>query len=81
MPILDLSNEQVIELVKQLPRTQKEEVLKILLTQPWDSWEKLTHDSTDKARYATAKRGRDWDLMTEDEREIFIDEVLHEDQL
>lgn len=80
MPILDLSNEQVIELVKQLPRTQKEELLKILLTQPWDSWEELTHDSTDKARYTAAKRGRDWDLMTEDEREIFIDEILHEDQ-
>jgi hypothetical protein len=81
MPILSLSNDQVIELVKQLPRTQQEELLKILLTQPWYSWKKLTHDSTDKARFAATKRGRNWDLMTEDEPEMFIDEILHEDKL
>lgn len=37
MPILSLSNDQVIELIKQLPRTQQEELLIFLLTQPWYS--------------------------------------------
>ncbi|WP_199330529.1 hypothetical protein [Microcoleus sp. FACHB-68] len=49
-----------------------------MLTQPWIFWANLTQDALEKARQATAKRGRDWDAMTEDEREEFIDELLHE---
>jgi hypothetical protein len=40
----------------------------------------LAQDAPEKARRAAAKRGRDWDAMTEDEREEFIDEVLHEEE-
>ena len=47
--------------------------------QPWESWANSTHDGPEKARQATAQRGKDWDRMTEDEREEFIDELLHED--
>jgi hypothetical protein len=31
-------------------------------------------------RAAAAQRGRDRDAMTEDEREAFIDDVVHEDR-
>jgi len=29
---------------------------------------------------AAGQRGRDWDAMTEDEREAFLDDVVHEDR-
>jgi hypothetical protein len=79
MPTLTLTDEQVIELAQKLPDRKKHELLKLLLMQPWESWAKLTHDGPEKARQAAAQRGKDWDGMTEDEREEFIDELLHED--
>lgn len=79
MPILALSDDQVIELVKELSEHKKQELLKLLLLQPWESWTKLTHDGPEKARQAAQLRGKNWDAMTEDEREEFIDELLHED--
>ncbi len=32
----------------------------------------------EQAKIVAAERGYDWDTMTEDEREEFIDEIVHE---
>jgi hypothetical protein len=79
MPILTLSNEQVIELVKQLPVGQQLEVFRFLLLQQWGKWESLSRYGADKARLVAQERGFNWDTMTEEEREAFIDDVVHED--
>jgi hypothetical protein len=78
MPTLILTNEQVVELVKQLPIEQQAEIFRFLLLQHWGSWESLSRYGADKVRLAARERGYDWDAMTEDEREAFIDEVVHE---
>jgi len=39
----------------------------------------LSHYGVDRARLVAQERHQDWDAMTEDEREAFIDEVVHED--
>ncbi|MBE5228886.1 MAG: hypothetical protein INR81_07090 [Microcystis aeruginosa PMC 728.11] len=78
MPKLTLSNEQAIELVKQLPEDQKREVYKILILSQWNRWESLSNYAIDKARIVAKERGYDWDTMTEEEREEFIDEIVHE---
>jgi len=79
MPILNLSNEQVIELIEQLPVGQQVEVFRFLLLQQWEKWESLSHYGADKARLVAQERGFDWDAMTEEEREALIDDVVHED--
>ncbi len=79
MPILTLSNEQVVELVKQLPVEQQMELFRLLLLQQWGEWESLSRYGSDKARLVAQERGYDWDAMTEEEREAFIDNVVHED--
>ncbi|NJL57898.1 hypothetical protein HC928_24290 [bacterium] len=79
MPILTLTNEQVIELVKQLPNEQQTEVFRFLLLQQWRQWASLSSYGADRARLVAWERGQDWDIMSEDEREAFIDEILHED--
>ncbi|MGA7953654.1 MAG: hypothetical protein WCA07_09050 [Gloeobacterales cyanobacterium] len=78
MPILNLSNEQVVELVKQLPVEHQVEIFKFLLFQQWGKWESLSRYGTEKARLVAQERGFDWDAMTEDEREAFINDVVHE---
>ena len=78
MPNLTLSNEQVIELVKQLPEDQKQEVYKILILSQSHRWESLSNYAIDKARIVAKERGYDWDTMTEEEKEEFIDNIVHE---
>jgi hypothetical protein len=68
MTILTLSNEQVIELVKQLPVEQQVEVFKFLLLQQWQKWESPSHYGSDKVRLVAQERGYSWDAVSEDER-------------
>ena len=37
MPSLKLSNEQILELVKQLPQEQKTEIFRFLLSSQWQN--------------------------------------------
>ena len=78
MATLTLTSEQVVELVKQLSREQQTEVFRFLLLQQWNQWEALSQYGADRARIVAHERGRDWDTMTEDEIEVFIDELVHE---
>lgn len=73
------TNKQVVELVKQLPPEQQIEIFRFLLLQQWGQWESLSRYGVDRVRLVAQERGQDWDVMTENEREAFIDEVVHED--
>jgi len=75
---LTLSNEQVIELVKQLPEAQQQELFRFLIQRQWGNMEAITDYGSQQAKIVAAERGYDWDTMTEDEREEFIDEIVHE---
>ena len=78
MPMLTLSNDQVVEIVRQLPIEQQTEIFRFLLLQQWGQWESLSRYGEDKVKIVAQERGFDWDTMTEDEREDFIDNVVHE---
>jgi len=78
MPNLTLSNEQVIELVKQLPEAQHQELFRFLIQRQWGNMEAITDYGSQQAKSVAAERGYDWDTMTEEEREEFIDEIVHE---
>jgi hypothetical protein len=80
MPTLELTNEQVIKLVNQLPSDQQELLFKSLLIKRWETWVNLSHYGEERVRIAVAQRGQNWDTMTEDEREVFIDDLIHEDR-
>ncbi|NCR58113.1 MAG: hypothetical protein GPJ01_10035 [Microcystis aeruginosa LL13-06] len=78
MPNLTLSNEQVIELVKQLPEAQQQEVFRFLIQRQWGNMESITDYGSQQAKIVAAERGYNWDTMTEEEKETFIDEIVHE---
>lgn len=79
MPTLKLTNKQVVELIKQLPSEQQVEVFRFLLLQQWGEWEALSRYAVDKVRLIAQERGYNWDIMTEEEREVFVDKVMDED--
>jgi len=76
MPNLTLSNEQVIELVKQLPEAQQQELFRFLIQRQWGNMEAITDYGSHQAKLVASERGYDCDTMTEDEREEFIDEIV-----
>jgi hypothetical protein len=79
MPVLNLSNDQVIELVKQLPPEGKQAVLEALIADRDSWWDEMLIHGERQLRLICAERGLDWDSMNEDEREVFVDELIHED--
>jgi hypothetical protein len=79
MPTLELTDEHVTELALQLPPDKQEALLKTLLTQRWSQWAELSRYGQERIRQIAFDRGRDWVAMTEDEREEFLDDLLHED--
>jgi len=77
MVTLTLSNEQIVELVKQLPPEDKKVVLDALGSDSNLWWEIRLAQGEKKLRQLCAKRGLDWENMSEAEREKFIDDLLH----
>jgi hypothetical protein len=75
-----LTDEQVVELVKQLPLKRKYEVLKVLHAERQAWWEKTLAEGEQQMRRLCIERGRDWDTLSEDDREALVDELMHEDR-
>lgn len=80
MPTLQVTDQQVVEMFKQLPPEQAQAVFELLLAQWWPHWADGSSYAEERARVTAAARGRDWRTMTEAEREDFVDELVHEDR-
>jgi hypothetical protein len=80
MPILTLSESQIIELVKQLPPESKRVVLLELAKESENGRESRMEYAETQLHNLCTGRGLSWDTMSEDERESFIDDLVHEDR-
>jgi len=80
MPILTLSESQIIELVKQLPPESKRVVLLELAKESENGCESRMEYAETQLHNLCTGRGLNWDIMSEDERESFIDDLVHEDR-
>ena len=79
MPILELSDAQVVELVKQLPPERQRAALMALAAGATQRREERMQDAEAQLRRVSAERRLEWDKMSEGQREDFIDDLLHED--
>ena len=77
---LELTTEQIIDLVQQMPPEEKLTVLKALAKETPAEREERMKYAESKVRELCVQRGLDWDAMTEDERLYFIDDIVHEDR-
>lgn len=78
MITLNLSDQQVVELVKQLPPDTKQVVLNALMAERELWWNGAVTKNEESLRLLASQRGLDWDSMPEEKREEFVDELLHE---
>lgn len=80
MPTLELTDEQVVELVKQLPPERQRAALLALAGDATGRRHERMKYAEEQLRRLCRDRGLEWDKMSEDQREIFVDELMHEDR-
>lgn len=80
MPMLELSDQQVVDLVKQLPPQRKRSALMALAEETATRRMERMQLVESQIRQACSAHGVDWDAMSEDEREAFLDDLVHEDR-
>ena len=78
MSTLAPSDEQVIALARGLPAERKRVALLALAQEAQAGREDRLRWAHAQLRRAAAQRGLDWDRLSEDERESFVDALLHE---
>lgn len=78
MATLSLSDDQVVQLVKQLPPQAKQRVLLDLNAERDVWWQTTAREGEQDMRLLAGTRGLNWDAMSETDRETFVDKVLHE---
>jgi hypothetical protein len=74
----DLTDEQVISLMRQLPADRKRKALLALAEGARLHREDRLRFGEEQLRRACAERGRNWDALSEDQREAFVNDLLHE---
>lgn len=74
---VEISEQQIVEMVDQLSLSAKQEILKRLIIS-YEQWEAITDAAAVRMRQLCAERGIDWDRLSEEERLALIDTLLHE---
>lgn len=77
---IQLTTEQVIDFIQQMPPKEKRAVLIALAEKAGIGEEERMKYAESQVRQLCASRGLNWDAMTEEEREDFIDDLVHEDR-
>jgi hypothetical protein len=80
MATLTLQDDQVLDLVRQLPEDRRTWLFQQLLQDEWPAWTELSAYGAEQVKQVAAQRGLDWDSLGEDERETLIDTLLHENE-
>ena len=80
MAVVELTKEQIFDLVRQMAPAQKREMLLWLAKSGPQQQAKRQEFAEAQLRRLCAERGRDWDGMSADAREAFIDDLIHEDR-
>ena len=78
---IKLTTEQIIDFIQQMPPKEKRAVLIALAEKVNVGQQEHMRYAESQARELCASRGLDWDTMSEEERECFIDDLVHEDRI
>jgi hypothetical protein len=77
---VELTTDQVVGFVQQMPPEEKRAVLLAIAEKAEASRVERMNKAYTQFRQLCATRGLNWDTMTEMERENFVDDLMHEDR-
>jgi hypothetical protein len=78
MASVTLTDNQVVELVQQLPAPQKRAILLLLARDAQSRHGERMTQAEERLRALAQERGLIWETLDDDAREAFIDDLLHE---
>jgi hypothetical protein len=81
MPTLNLNEEQVLSLIDQLSSDQQIQILQKLFQKQQTNWESFAEKGQIAIHKIAHEKNQDWETMTEEEKEDFINDLIHEDRL
>ena len=80
MPTLTITTEQIIDLIQQLPLKEKRIVLlELVKATETQRQERLDYGESQLRRLCN-ERGINWNTLSDEEREAFINDLIHEDR-
>lgn len=77
---IELTTEQVIAFLRQMPSEEKLTVLKVLAKEARAGRAERMKYAESRVRELCAERGLDWEAMDDEERLYFINDLVHEDR-
>jgi hypothetical protein len=80
MATVELTNDQLIEIIRQLPSERKREALLALAGDANVNRAKRMEFAEQQFRRVAYERGLDWDAMSEEDRQALADDLIHEDR-
>ena len=78
MSVLELTDDQVVSLVRQLPIASKKAALIALAQEAGQRREERMAYAEGQLRQRAREHGLDWDRMSEESREEFVNRLLNE---
>ncbi len=78
MSVLELTDEQVLSIVRQLPPQSKKAALLALAQDASARRQERMAFAEEQLRARARERGLNWETMDEDAREEFVNGLLHE---
>ena len=80
MANISLTDEQVIDLFKQLSPDRKRAILLTLAEDAQSRRNERMKYAESQLKRLCKEKGLDWDLLSEEEKEVFVDDLIHEDR-
>jgi hypothetical protein len=79
MATVELTNNEIIDLVRRLPAERQRELL-LALAGGQEARDKRMQLAEDQLRRIATQRGADWNSMNDDQRQALVDDLIHEDR-
>jgi hypothetical protein len=79
MATVELTNDQIIDLVRRLPPQRQRELL-LALAGGHEARDKRMQLAEDQLRRIANQRGADWNSLSDDQRQALVDDLIHEDR-
>jgi hypothetical protein len=79
MVTLNDQERQVVDIIGTLPADRRRLVLYELAKDSRKAWQQNAAYAEDQLRRLAGERGENWDQMDDEQRQRFVDDLLHED--
>jgi hypothetical protein len=80
MVTLNEQERQVLDIIGTLTAERRRLVLYELAKDSKEAWQQNTAYAEQQMRRLAGERGQDWDRMTDERRQQFVDDLLHEER-